>query len=107
MSLAPAAPPGKPRCCLRAGERRQDWHSCREFIHMGGEDQHLLLEWKNQSSVACAVHNPWPQNLPLCCHALHALGVCICAVGYACTQERSRASQNALKLCKACSALYA
>ena len=27
--LAPAAPPGKPRCCLRAGERRQDWHSGR------------------------------------------------------------------------------
>ena len=23
LSMAPAAPPGKPRCCLRAGERRQ------------------------------------------------------------------------------------
>ena len=31
-SLAPAAPPGKPRCCLRAGERQQDWQSCRMEI---------------------------------------------------------------------------
>ena len=28
-SMAPAAPPGKPWCCLREGERRQDCHSCR------------------------------------------------------------------------------
>ena len=30
MPMAPAAPPGKPRCCLREGERRQDAHSCRQ-----------------------------------------------------------------------------
>ena len=30
LSMAPAAPHGKPRCCLRAGERRQAAHSCRQ-----------------------------------------------------------------------------